>query len=318
MTQPTPASPTHPGSAYFALPQGSGRRLKWWHWLLGLLAIIGLELALGAVVYGLAWVFSPADWQLAKGEGPRGGYADYLALFAVFIPSFVLPLLVWRLWNHLPLARLIAWAGRVRWGYMIRSLVVVAVGYALWTLADVGLNPEDYAEHVWHPDPGGFAVLLLITLLLCPIQASSEELLVRGYANHAVARWLGGSRVAIVLACVITSALFAALHLGNPEGEGQLALYMAGTFLFGLGMCALLWLEGGLESAIGYHIANNVFVFSGLGYADASLPQSALWEAPDIAITATSLAWEALGLVVFVALIVAWNRRADRARRGAP
>ena len=301
---------------YFAAAFAPARTTVW-HWLAGFTAILVLTVLGTMATVFPAYALMPESWMGAPGDGRFGGFGDYLVLFLVFIPAFVLPLVIFKTFNALPWRRLITAAARIRWGHMGRAFGVVMIAYILWSGADYLLFPDGYEEMQVQTDWTGFAVLVLITLLLCPIQAASEEILLRGYANLMLVRVFGSKRAGLLAAFVLTSAGFAALHLGNPEADGQVWPYMLGTFNFGLAMCALTQIEGGLESAIGYHIGNNIFVFSLFGYADPTLPDSAMFWVPEIAIGYADVAQEGLVMVGLVALILWLNRRADACSRVA-
>lgn len=251
-------------------------------------------------------------------EGPRGGYADYLALFASFLPMFIAPFLIWRYFNRLPMVRLISVAGRIRWGMMARAACVVFIVYVVATAIEYRLDPDAFDGMARQTDWAGWLILTLITLFFCPIQAASEEILVRGYATHTLVQVLRRLRVSpsagIWLAYIITSLFFAWLHAANPEADGQFWPYMVSVGAYGLGMCVLLHMEGGLESAIGYHIANNIFVFSVFGYVDPGLPNSAIFWLPEIDIVWIDVATEILWMAALVSVILWWNRRAARKR----
>lgn len=311
------------GPDYFDLPSplgeasgSEGDRPAILHWWVGLiLNVVGI-FAFGVVLAITAYAVMPADWLISVGDGPRGGFAEYFILFLMFIPFLLVPILLWKTLNRQAVRRLISWTGHIRWGHMGRAALIVMIAYILFAVIDMQLDPGAYETLERQTDWRGYAILLLITLVLCPIQASSEEVFVRGYASHALVQTLVRVRVnpgvAIGIAYTLTSALFASLHLGNPESEGQVWPYMVGTFIFGIAMCALVHVEGGLESAIGYHIANNIFVFSVLGYSDPTLPDSALFWVPEIVIGWADVAWETLWTAVLVAVILWWNKRSDR------
>ena len=99
-----------------------------------------------------------------------------------------------------------------------------------------------------------FLILALITLVLMPIQTSTEELVFRGYLmqgffNLAKNKWFP---------LIMTSAIFGTMHIFNPEVQkmGYLILvYYIGTGLF-LGIITLM--DGGTELALGFHAANNM------------------------------------------------------------
>ncbi len=266
------------GYDYYDLSDHPERSLLLW-WT-GLLLIVVGTLILGILLAIPLFVLVPEGWMMEVGAHPRGGFGFYLNLFMFFIPVFGLTLLMWSKGLGLKVARLMEAGGRLRWGHMGRAMAVVFVSLAAFTALDYLLDPDGYAAFGVQTDWPGYAVLLLITLLLCPIQASSEELLLRGYGAHMLVRTFErmriGPRAAVWAAYALSSALFASLHLGNSESVGQLWPYMVSIFVFGAGMCVLVHVEGGLESAVGFHIANNIFVFSVVGYSDPDLPDSAL------------------------------------------
>ena len=130
------------------------------------------------------------------------------------------------------------------WIWGIASVALLLVSYAL--------APEEYILNFrWKT----FIPLFFLGVLLIPIQTTSEELLFRGYLLQGFGV-LFKNRWAPLL---VTSVLFGSLHFANPEvaafGLG-IMLYYIGTGFF-LGMISLI--DEGLELAIGFHAANNLF-----------------------------------------------------------
>ncbi len=129
-------------------------------------------------------------------------------------------------------------------------------------------------------NPQAFLIFALISLLLIPIQSAAEEIVVRGYFNQ----WLGHYLSNKWIVFAITSALFASLHLANPESQssandGQLEhfMIMGSYFLFGFILCAIVYFEGGLEAVIGIHAANNLFAATLVNYEGSVLPTPSLF-----------------------------------------
>lgn len=99
-----------------------------------------------------------------------------------------------------------------------------------------------------------FLILAVITLILMPIQTSTEELVFRGYLmqgfyNLAQNKWFP---------LIMTSVIFGTMHIFNPEVAkmGYLILvYYIGTGFF-LGIITLM--DEGTELALGFHAANNM------------------------------------------------------------
>jgi len=99
------------------------------------------------------------------------------------------------------------------------------------------------------------AVLALGAFFL--VQATAEEVLVRGYlltnAAEGLAGWVG-TRRAIIAATGLTGALFGVLHWTNPSAS---LLSVANITLYGLLLGACYVLTGRLGVASGFHVAWN-------------------------------------------------------------
>jgi membrane protease YdiL (CAAX protease family) len=223
-----------------------------------------------------------------------------VAFFAIALLPFVFVfLLLWgclRVLHQRPLRSLVApgrvdlerivWAGGTWGGLMVAT--------ALATLAVT--PPGDY-RFVFEPGP--FFQLLALALLLIPIQAGTEELLVRGYMMQGLARWLRTGWIALVA----TSVLFGALHGANTEVAVHGALLTMPYYMgFGLLMGSLTLVDDGLEMALGIHVANNLFGTVLVTSPESSLPTPALLQTQTTALSASSfLLWVATA-AVFVGL----------------
>src|SRR5690606_36894943 len=128
------------------------------------------------------------------------------------------------------------------WGILSSSMVVL----------DYYMSPEDY---VFNLEWERFIILAVIAIALIPIQTSVEEYVFRGYLMQGC-RILAKNRW---FPLMMTSLIFGLLHIANPEvgklGYG-IMIYYIGTGLF-LGILTLM--DDGLELAIGFHAANNLF-----------------------------------------------------------
>lgn len=122
----------------------------------------------------------------------------------------------------------------------------------LFVYLDYSFSPDNYE---WNFDPLRFIKLAVVGILLIPLQTSFEEYFFRGYLMQGIGIY-GGNRW---LPLILTSLLFGLLHIGNPEvgklGYG-IMLYYIGTGFF-LGVLTLM--DKGLELALGFHAANNLF-----------------------------------------------------------
>ena len=94
-----------------------------------------------------------------------------------------------------------------------KILTAAAIWFAImaaFEMVSYSLAPEEYTFHF---EGSKFFILVLISLLLLPIQTSFEELLMRGYLMQGIGLAAGNRWVPLL----VTSILFASLHLANPE-----------------------------------------------------------------------------------------------------
>jgi len=149
-----------------------------------------------------------------------------------------------------------------------------AFGLALGALLMVGIFAAELAlgwvtvTDVWQTSGGlAFPVAILVPLFAFLLVGYYEELLVRGYLLRNLAEGLSfgpiGPRLALLLAWLLTSALFGFLHAGNPNATvvSSFNIGLAGLFL-GLGIL----LTGELAIPIGLHITWNFFQGNVFGF----------------------------------------------------
>ncbi|CAN0280407.1 unnamed protein product, partial [Phaeothamnion confervicola] len=105
-------------------------------------------------------------------------------------------------------------------------------------------------------DAARFFPFMVAVLLLTPVQAATEELLFRGY----IMQGLGVLTRRVAVIAIVSSLLFGAVHLWNPEVERYgLAVMAAAYFMSGLMFATIALRDGRLELAIGLHAINNIF-----------------------------------------------------------
>lgn len=103
-------------------------------------------------------------------------------------------------------------------------------------------------------DPFGFAVSLVMLFFLMPIQTGVEEVIFRGYLLQGLSQIFKNG----FLPVIITSLLFGAAHMANPEvAKYGWPIMLTYYCVFGFFMGGLTLLDEGLELAFGIHFANN-------------------------------------------------------------
>lgn len=128
------------------------------------------------------------------------------------------------------------------WAFV--SILIIAIDYFS--------APQDF-EITFQLEP--FLIMFTISVLLIPFQSGLEEYIFRGYLMQGFAKLTRNHWLPLVL----TSVIFGLLHIFNPEVEKLgmgLLFYYIGTGLF-FGVMTLM--DDGIELALGFHIANNLF-----------------------------------------------------------
>jgi membrane protease YdiL (CAAX protease family) len=136
-------------------------------------------------------------------------------------------------------------------GLAFCAIVVVAI-FAMGGYSIAAMAPAFSA-------PGA---LIIIALLLVGfiIQGSTEEIMMRGWVLSALA-----ARFGLVIAILVNSLIFAALHLGN-EGIGNVNwIAMANIVLVGIFLSLYAVREGSLLGVCGWHGAWNWLLGLGFG-----------------------------------------------------
>lgn len=198
--------------------------------------------------------------------------------------------------------------GHIRWGRIIEGFAltwIVLGGFAIIGVLTGLIEVRNVFsnERFW-----GFAI---VSLLLIPLQAGAEEVVFRGYFNQGLVHLTRNKWIAFAL----TSFAFMAMHLSNPEAlagaaSGTLPIVMSGYFFFGFAMCLLVWLDDGIETAIGVHAGNNCFAAIVVNYEGSVLPT------PSIFLTKSDPVSDAISTILVLSAIVAiiWWRRGGPAR----
>ncbi len=168
-------------------------------------------------------------------------------------------------------------AKKIRWSRGMQAFFVTWI--VLGSLTAVG-HFSGLSPISTNFDAGRFLIYAIVSLIFIPMQSGTEEIVFRGYLNQGFTHILKNKWVAFI----ITSALFASMHLSNPEAlkgakDGILLLTMSSYFFFGFIACLMVWMDDGLESAIGFHAANNTFAAIFVNYEGSVLPTPSLFMA---------------------------------------
>ncbi|MBE9080160.1 CPBP family intramembrane metalloprotease [Romeria aff. gracilis LEGE 07310] len=217
---------------------------RWWRYLLGVPLILAIWYG-GSILNGIGLYLvteldnNPATRIVAQPFAIEGvpSYVTFAVLnlgFAFFLLGIFIAV---RYLHRRPLRSLITPSQRVSWMRVLQGFTV----FMVIQLTNVGLSyllsPESFTLTY---DPQEFFAFLLLALILTPLQTGTEELFFRGYLLQGL-----GLKLKTGVAIALTSLIFMAFHLSNPEvltqvsavGKGSLVAYY---FMFGL---FLAWLS---------------------------------------------------------------------------
>jgi membrane protease YdiL (CAAX protease family) len=173
-------------------------------------------------------------------------------MLLIFVFTLLGIIIVVKYIHNLRLIDIITTRGKVDWKRIIFAFSVWGLFALCSTIILYYARPENF---VFNFKPLPFLILFLIAMTMLPIQTSTEEFIFRGYLMQgfgilAKNRWLP---------LLITSTAFGLMHIMNPEVEKMgyfIMVYYIGTGLF-LGIITLM--DDGMELALGFHAANNIF-----------------------------------------------------------
>jgi uncharacterized protein len=227
-----------------------GNRAKLWSSLGGgVLIFVVWQLALVLVALN----FAPArDLLMSKGEvlsSSQEAIGIIILLLGGFGPAFVV-VLAWRkVMERRAFVSLFTGVPRFRWVLLFASaFAVCALALTLTFVFDrdsVGQINDRLARF----SVRDWLILLAAYGVGITVQASFEEVYVRGWLLQHIARFMPNAFAAIVT----TAIIFSALHFGHPG----YATYVA-ALIFGLAYGWSALRLNGLEAAMGAHIANNL------------------------------------------------------------
>ncbi|MGB9673302.1 MAG: lysostaphin resistance A-like protein [Anaerolineales bacterium] len=154
--------------------------------------------------------------------------------------------------NHNPVMEILV-------GFILAGLMMSVIYILEWSGGLI-----EFKGFVWQYQKfSNFTSSLLKTLLLFILVGWTEELLSRGYHLQNLTEGLNKT-----WGIILTSSIFALLHLGNP---GFTIMAIVGLFLSGLFFCYAFYQRKNLWLPIGLHIGWNFFEGSIFGFQVSGL-----------------------------------------------
>jgi len=283
---------------------------NWWRYLFTVIGSLGLaSIAAGLLIAILVVIYSFLSYPLVSPDMINILISINNPLFIILITgvtytfSFFLFYLFVRFLHHKNFKILVNYGEGFRWKMLFKGAFLWFLILCLLSFPDFLLNPDAYLVSL---NSESFFTLLVLSLLVFPVQASFEEILFRGYLMQGIS--LISKRPIIPL--LVTSLLFGLVHFFNGVNPDQSLSIVASTFLIGLMLGVIALADNGLETAMGVHIVNNLFVALIFNSADSGLPGlPSLITAPS-SNPFTGIPFLILAMVLML-LALYWNRRGD-------
>jgi len=291
------------------LENASEGKNNWWRYLLTvIISLVGGSLVAGVILGLLLILFSVFSGGILNissfiGSTMSSPYSLVILVGISYTISFFLFYICLRFLHHKHLLRVINTVSGLRWKLLFKGLILWALILFILSLPDLILNPGSYQITY---NSGSFFILLIICLLAFPIQASFEEILFRGYLMQGFS--LVSKKPWVPL--LITSLLFGGVHFFNGTNLYMDMSIVVSTFIIGLMLGVIALGDNGIETAMGVHIANNLYVALLYNSADSGLPGL-----PSVVTAQPSDPFTGLPLLILAAIamiaILFWNRKED-------
>ncbi|MEP6342261.1 MAG: CPBP family intramembrane glutamic endopeptidase [Maricaulaceae bacterium] len=266
---------------------------------LGLIALFSTFIAIFSAVQ-LGPILSDAESARLMTQAMGLNPLIYISFLITFPGTLAVVFLIQKYWHGRTITSLHTAFERYNWKRTFFAIsifwIIAAIFGAIGHLS--GLSPLKVTF-----DPSRFFGFAIASLLFIPLQSATEEIIVRGYMNQGLGQYIKSPWIVFI----ITSLFFMALHLGNPEatssadkGAYMHLLTMSTYFSFGFLLCVLVYYEGGLETAIGVHVANNLFAAIFVNYEGSVLPTPSMFIANINPNYDLPISMAMLGLVTYI------------------
>lgn len=229
---------------------------NWWRYLLTIGATWGVQIALGTIIGIILMIYL-----IIQGNFSMVIYNEYL-----YDPFFLLPLsligfgasylvlyLCMRFIHLRSFISFITTKSKINWMRVLKGAVVWLAILGIYTLITFLINPEGYKFTF---NPNTFGILLIISLITFPIQASFEELFFRGYLMQG----FGLLTKKPLVPLLATSIIFGLVHVMNGSNMTVSIFPVIEASIIGLMLGIITLGEDSIETATGIHIMNNLYV----------------------------------------------------------
>lgn len=204
----------------------------------------------------------------------QSGFSNNAVLFLLllsFVGGLIALLLAVRFFHKKPVLSVLTGGHKFRFRRLFYALSLWLLISGVLEVVAYFMDPSNYTLDF---RPSSWVILVVISLTMLPLQCIFEEVFCRGYLLQGLTALFKHPLLAVFL----STAVFAALHLANPEvrmfGMGIMLTYYA---LVGAILAIVAILDDGLELSIGIHAATNIYGAVFVNFSGSALTTDSLF-----------------------------------------
>lgn len=241
------------------LDNASEGKNNWWRYLFTIiLSLILTSVAVGFLVYIflLVLIFIAQVGNVGVYRIDQIVRDPMFILFLVAISSaasFIVFYLCARFIHHRRFISLITTKSKIKYTRILKGAGIWLAIIASLDILLFLIYPESYKVTF---DPNKYGLLLILSLFALPIQASFEEIVFRGYLMQGI----GLLSKKPVIPLIATSIIFGVVHWWNGNSEIMCISTVLATFIIGIMLGVITLGENNIETAVGVHIMNNMYI----------------------------------------------------------
>lgn len=259
-------------------------------------------LTIGLMIAASFWVSLVASLAAILINGTDLNQYPPLAMLLLGTSPFPFTLLVlWfgvRFLHKRPFRSLVTPFKQVRWKQLFISALLWFLLAGISDLVLSFLQPDNYH---WSLDFSRIIPYLLVTLVVIPIQTSTEEFIFRAYLPQGITRFTPR----FWLPWIIPAVVFGLLHSLNPEVDTY-GFLLTIPFYIGFGLL-LGWItlrSRSLELALGLHLANNLYASLIVTFPGSALPSPALFTIQSYDAALSLVVWAVMSIIYLLVLFL--------------
>lgn len=271
-------------------------------YIIGFLLLISISLFFGQV-------FAVVGGLLIQSDTPAANIIK-ITFFGFIFSFFCVPLLV-RLLHARPWWTVAMPEKRVEWRNFAIGFIAVLLVMVLLNGVGYLMNPSDFVYNGF--EASTWMVMFFLAAIAFFVQASTEEMVYRGYVTQFVYRFSKQP----VFFLLIPAIVFSLPHFGNIKVSAGVYAVLP-YILMGLTFGWLAYRSGSLWMGVGAHLANNWFITLFVGSSAENIQKISLYSTVSKTVNAFDQSVSSLVYciaVISVAEILMWLTNARSSKR---